>query len=46
MKDVGNGIVVKNISDLVLKEMHSLCKTKNPSKEQVNEKKGNLSKAY
>ena len=39
MKDVGNGIVVKNISDLVLKEMHSLCKTKNPSKEQVNEYK-------
>ena len=39
MKDVGNGIVVKNISDLVLKEMRSLCKTKNPSKEQVNEYK-------
>ena len=37
MKDVGSGIVVKNISDLVLKEMNSFCKTKNPSKEQVNE---------
>ena len=39
MKDVGSGIVVKNISDLVLKEMNSFCKTKNPSKEQVNEYK-------
>ena len=39
MKDVGNGIGVKNISDLVLKEIYGICKTKNPSKEQVNEYK-------
>ena len=29
----------KNISDLVLKETDSICKTKNPLKEQVNEYK-------
>ena len=39
MKDVGNGIGVKNISDLVLKEIYGICETKNPSKEQVNEHK-------
>ena len=37
MKDVGNGIGVKNISDLALKEICGICETKNPSKEQVNE---------
>ena len=38
MKDVGSGIGVKNISDLVLKETYSIYETKNPSKEeQVNE---------
>ena len=30
---------VKNISDLVLKEIHGICETKNPSKEQVNKYK-------
>ena len=39
MKGVGSGIGVKNISDLVLKEIHGICETKNPSKEQVNEYK-------
>ena len=39
MKDVGSGIGVKNISDLVLKEIYGVCETKNPSKEQVNEYK-------
>ena len=39
MKDVGNGIGVKSISDLVLKEIYGICETKNPSKEQVNEYK-------
>ena len=29
MKDVGSGIGVKNISDLVLKEINGICKTKN-----------------
>ena len=33
MKDVGSGMGVKNISDLVLKEIYSICETKNPSKE-------------
>ena len=32
MKDVGSGIGVKNISDLVLKEIHDICETKNPTK--------------
>ena len=36
MKDVGNGLGVKNISDLVLKEIYGIL---NPSKEQVNEYK-------
>ena len=33
MKDVGSGIRIKNISDLDLKEIYGICKTKNPSKE-------------
>ena len=37
MKDVGSGIGVKNISDLILEEIYGICETKNPSKEQVNE---------
>ena len=37
IKDVGTGIGVKSISDLVLKEIYGICDTKNPSKEQVNE---------
>ena len=39
MKDIGSGIGVKNIPDLVLKEIHGICETKNRSKEQVNEHK-------
>ena len=39
MKDVGSGIGVKNISDLVLKEIYGVCEIKNPSKEQVHEYK-------
>ena len=27
---------VTNISDLVLKEIHDICETKNPTKEQIN----------
>ena len=36
MKDVRSGMGVKNISDLVLKEIYGICETKNPSEEQVN----------
>ena len=39
MKDVGSSINVKNITDLVLKEIYSICDTKNPTKKQVNEYK-------
>ena len=39
MKDIGSGIGVGNIPDLVLKEIYRICETKNPSKEQVNEYK-------
>ena len=39
MKDVWGGMGVKNISDLVLKEIYGVCETKNPTKEQVNEYK-------
>ena len=37
MKDVGSGMAVKNISNLVLKEIHYTLKTKNPGKEQIKE---------
>ena len=37
MKDVGSGIGIINISDLVLKEIYGIWETKNPLKEQVNE---------
>ena len=39
MKDVGSGMGVKNISDLVLKEIYGICETKNLAKKQVNEYK-------
>ena len=35
MKDVGNSIGVKNISDLVLKEIYGTCETKNPTKNKL-----------
>ena len=38
MKDVGNGLGVKNISDLVLKEIHVNCE-----KKKKNEQKNKLS---
>ena len=39
MKDVGSVMGVKNISDLVLKEVYGICETKNPTKKQVDEYK-------
>ena len=39
MKDIGSGMVVKNIFDLVLKEIYGIFETKNPIKKQVNEYK-------
>ena len=39
MKDVGSGMGVKNISDLVLKEIYGIFVTNNPTKKQVNEYK-------
>ena len=35
MKDCGSGLGVKNISDLVLKEIYGTCETKNSTKEQI-----------
>ena len=46
MKDIGSGTGVKNISDLVLKEIYGICETKNPSKEQVNEYKMTKRETY
>ena len=46
MKDVGSGLAVKNISDLVLKEMHDILETKNPTKEQINAYKMTERKIY
>ena len=39
MKDVGSDMAVKNIADLVLKEIYGICETENPAKEQFNEYK-------
>ena len=39
MKDVRSGMGVKNIPDLILKEINGICETKNPTKEQINEYK-------
>ena len=39
MNDARSGMGVKNISDLVLKEMHHILKTKNLTKEQITEYK-------
>ena len=39
MKDVGSGMGVKNIPDLVLKEIYGICETKILAKKQVNEYK-------
>ena len=39
MKNAGSGIGVKNISDLVLKEIHGILKTTNPTIEQINKYK-------
>ena len=39
MKDVGSGMDVKNISDLVLKEIYGICEAKKPTKKQINEYK-------
>ena len=46
VKDVGSGMGVKNISDLVLKEIYGICETKHPSKEQVNEYKMTTTKKF
>ena len=47
MKDVGSGMGVKNISDLVLKEIYGICETKNPTKKkQVNQYKMIKTKIY
>ena len=35
MEDVGSGMGVKNISDLVLKRMYGICETKNPTKNKL-----------
>ena len=42
MKGAGNGMGVKNISGLVLKEIYDIYETKNPTKEQINEYKTNM----
>ena len=46
MKHVGSGMGVKNIPDLVLKEIYGICETKNPTKEQVNEYKMTKRETY
>ena len=37
MKDAGNGMGVKNISDLVSKEIYDICETKNPTKSKLTD---------
>ena len=36
MEDVGSSMGVKNMSDLMLKEIYGICETKYPTKEQVH----------
>ena len=35
MKDVGSGMGIKNISDLVVKEIYGICETKNLTKNKL-----------
>ena len=37
MRDTESGMGVKNISDLVLKEIYGICETKNPTKQEIKE---------
>ena len=39
MKDVKIGMDVRNMSNLILKEIYDICETKNPTKEPVKEYK-------
>ena len=39
MKDYGSGLGVKNMSNLVLREIYGICETKNPSKKHINIRK-------
>ena len=39
IKNVGSDMGVKNVSDLVLKEMHGICETKNSTKNKLMKKK-------
>ena len=39
MKDAGSGMGVKNLSELVSKEIYGICQTKHPTKKDVNEYK-------
>ena len=46
MKDVRSGMGIKNISDLVLKELGGVLKTKNAIKNQISEYKITERKHY
>ena len=39
MKSIHDGLGVKNVSDLVLKEIHGIFETKSPMKEQIQKYK-------
>ena len=45
-KYVGSDMGVKNITDLVLKEIHGVLETKNPTKEQFNKNKETERETY
>ena len=46
MKDVGSGMGVKNISEVVLEEIYGICETNNLTKKQINECKMTERKIY
>ena len=46
MKNAGSGMGIKNISDLVLKEIYGIFETKNSKGKQVNEYKMTKIKIY
>ena len=46
MKNIGSGLGVKNISDLVLKEIYGICEEKNLTKEKINNYKMTKKEIY
>ena len=46
MYDIGINLGVKNIYDLVIKEIKGICKTRNPTKQQIRKYKRHASELF